>query len=129
MKISAILYGCVECITADAFMQQQIIEAITRTFRIKFSQIVGHAPSQAETQMSPEITVTICWYQLPAPRTFIADVTCDGELEENIHRKLVEVFGKLWTEYVRTFIDSGGLIAIRMADSTAQYKWSPHGAT
>ncbi len=121
MKISVILYGCVEYLAAQTANQQRISEALTRTFGIELSQLIGEG-----VQKSPEITVTACWYQMPVPRTFIADVICEGELEKGLHKKMTEGFGRLWMEYVRTFIDSGALIAIRLADSKAHYEWSPH---
>ncbi len=73
-------------------------------------------------------------YQLGLPifRLYFADVILrieDGEQVPDIENlySLSTAIGELWDEFVRSFIDTGGFVGLRLICKDRQFRWSFEG--
>ncbi len=124
MKLKFTLYGCATHFdTMDAQGQRIALGEMKEVFANRFTKAVS------EDIEAPTVEIDIRQETVPIPRTFVADVALDSEKRKFDSQKLEEIavsLGDAWVEFVRAFIDSGALIAIRVATEDSQVRWSPH---
>lgn len=65
------------------------------------------------------------------PRLYFTDFFLESLEGDTVSSEVLEAvseeFGRLWTEYVRSFIDSGGVVVCRVSNKKFRAVWSPHG--
>ncbi|MES2215899.1 MAG: hypothetical protein V4481_01215 [Patescibacteria group bacterium] len=127
MNANITLYGCLEHFFKEA---PSVREASLKNIQQVFTRALV-----LTSQMPTAITFaepTINLEKIPMSRVYLADVELSaGDRKQSYKREtlllIAKCLGEGWTEFVRTFIDSGALIAIRISDSETQVRWSPHG--
>ncbi len=130
MKLIFTLYGCGDYVRKQSPDRLALMIAdFKKVFGIVSSTIIGQPGSN---ELVP-VEINLNAEHVPIPHTYIADVFWEKERvhteqqESLLLHRLAETCGMSWTEFVRAFINSGGLIAIRVATKTTQVRWSPHG--
>lgn len=68
----------------------------------------------------------------PIERLYFADVMIflegfEKPLEDQICHLTTAEIGMLWDEFIRSFIDSGAFVGIRLICGIKQFRWSPEG--
>ena len=124
MKIKITLYGC-----ANYFGKMDNAKR-----RICFRELGKVFGEVFVAVANPTVEVFVNYEHVVVPRTYIADVELlpaeeKNEPDSKILDDIANKFGLLWMEYVRPFIDSGGLIATRVSTKTIRAISSPHGVS
>jgi hypothetical protein len=128
MKIKMTLYGCANHFgTMTDDRRGLCLQDMKITFGRQF--LIAISPKKIP---DPAVEVEINHEHVIIPRTYVAEmklVQAKGERKPGLKtlEKVALELGHLWMEYIRTFIDSGALIAARISTETEQVVWSPHG--
>lgn len=128
MKMIITLYGCYkyfqgladrDCLTSTVSIRCRFVDAVIK------NNLGNPSPI-------PDKDLIISEEIVPIERLYFADLMIllegvENPLEDQICHSTTAEIGTLWNEFVRSFIDSGAFVGVRLTCGIKQFRWSPEG--
>ncbi len=130
MKLQITVYGCL-----NYFEELQRSLEYDEMVSLVCSKYVDVGRNHGLRFLDPMINreFIVSSQPIPIESLYFSEIVLDGseaklgEISEETLKMVIMIWGDLWDQFVRSFIDCGGFVGTRLVCGTKQVRWSAEG--